>query len=197
MKKLKTKAAAVLLAMLCISFCGCSMGEDIAVSQTQVDVSSSEGSATVSSTTTAAPETTTTAKKTKKTSKKSKGKLSSTEDIKLTETEEGSFTFIYSGETFNAYYTTDNWKIIDSYKITEKSDIIIICTALSEIHPIHNKDYTGYREPDDLAYEWEQHNTAYKLLPDSSPWKKNTKDVDLDPKDQGKSFMEMARDRLR
>ena len=28
-------------------------------------------------------------------------------------------------------------------------------------------------------------------------WKKNTKDVDLDPKDQGKNFMEMARDRLR
>ena len=75
--------------------------------------------------------------------------------------------------------------------------MIIICSAVSAVHQIHNKDYTGYRDAEDLAYEWEQHNTAYTLLPDSSPWKKNAKDVDLDPKDQGKSFVEMARDRLR
>ena len=186
-----------------ISVCSCSLGNEISVSQTQADTNtttssvaetaSPTGSVSGSETTVT---TTTTAKKTGKKEKKDSGLLSSTDDIGLTETGEGSYTFTYSGESYNAYYTTDNWKIVDSYKITNKNDMIIICKALSDIHPIHTNDYEGYRTPEDLAYEWEQHNTAYSVLPDSSKWKANAKDVDLDPKDQGKSFLQMARDRL-
>ncbi|MBR6337680.1 MAG: hypothetical protein IKR76_08125, partial [Ruminococcus sp.] len=184
-----------------------------APAQTEADVKTTKtqsskpaATSTAEKTTTSATKTTSAAKKTSASkvtvseivtsSSQTDTQQSAAEQITLTEMGEGSFTFVCGGETFNAYYTPDNWKIIDSYKITKKADMVTICTALSEIHPIHNKDYTGYREPDDLAYEWEQHNIAYELLPDSSKWKQNTKDVDLDPKDQGKSFIDMAKDRL-
>ena len=122
--------------------------------------------------------------------------LSSADDIALTETGEGSYTFTYNGEQFTALYTPDNWKIIDSYRIRNKEDMAIICEALISICPIHGRDYESYRTPEDLAYEWDQHNIAYDMLPDTSRWKQNTKDVDLNPEDQGKSFIDMARDRL-
>ena len=181
--------------ILSAALSACSLGDEISVSQTDVQTQSGDTSSVVSSTTTTSTKATTT-KKITITKKKKSSLLESTEDIALTETGEGSYTFTYAGEAFNAYYTPDNWKIIDSYKITDKSDMTIICEALSDIHPIHTSDYQGYRTPEDLAYEWEQHNTAYNILPDSSKWKANCKDVDLDPKDQGKSFLEMARDRL-
>jgi len=123
--------------------------------------------------------------------------LTSKEDIALTEIGEGSYTFTYNGEQFTAIYTPDNWKIIDSYRIRSKADITLICEALTDICPIHTSDYTDYRTPEDLAYEWEQHNIAYDLLPDSSEWKAHAKDVDLNPEDQGKSFIDMASDRLK
>ena len=43
-----------------------------------------------------------------------------------------------------------------------------------------------------MAYEWEQHNIAYQLLPEDSPYKENAKDVDLNPEDQGKSIIDFA-----
>ena len=123
--------------------------------------------------------------------------LESAEDIALTDEGGDRFTFTYGGEEFEAIYTPDNWKIMYSYKIRNKADMTIICKALLDVHPVHGRDYESFRTPEDCAYEWEQHNTAYDMLPETSPYKANTRDVDLNPEDQGKSFIEMAGDRLR
>ena len=122
-----------------------------------------------------------------------KGLLESAEDIQLTDVDgwETNYTFIYDGETYNAVYTPDNWKIIDSYKITSEADMIIICGALAEVHPVHGCDGESFREPEDMAYEWLQHNIAYEILPDDNSWKANAKDVDINPADQNKSLYEM------
>ena len=71
----------------------------------------------------------------------------------------------------------------------------IICQALIDVHPVHGKDLSSYRTADDMAYEWEQHNIAYKYLPDDSSWKGSAGNVDLDPYDQGRSFEEIYEDR--
>ena len=125
------------------------------------------------------------------------GILSSTEDIGLTDVDgKGvNYTFTYNGETFEAKYTTDNWKIIDSYKISNIADTVIICQALIDEHPIHGRDMESYRTADDMAYEWLQHNIAYEILPDDNDLKAHSKDVDLDPADQGKDFDEIYEDR--
>lgn len=123
--------------------------------------------------------------------------LSSPSDIALTDMDGNgkNYTFRYDGEEYRALHLTDLWKIIDSYKITNESDIIIICRALSEEHPIHGRDMVSFRTPEDMAYEWLQHNMAYELLPDSSDFKEKAKDVNLDPEDQGRSFKEIYEDR--
>jgi len=121
------------------------------------------------------------------------GILSDPSDIDLHNVGEKdkNYIFTYNGEKFSAIYTSDNWKIIDSYKIYNLEDMTIICEALSEEHPIHGSDLRSYRTPDDMAYEWDQHNIAYAFLPDDSTWKVRTKDVDLNPADQGLSFTEI------
>lgn len=121
------------------------------------------------------------------------GTLSSTEDINLYDVDgrQTNYLFTYKGEVFSAKYTKDNWKIKDSYKITNAKDIGIICQALIEVHPIHGKDMKSYRTVDDLVYEWQQHNLAYNLLPDDNSWKSHAKDVDLDPADQGRNLAEI------
>ncbi len=130
-------------------------------------------------------------------SENSQGILSSADDLGLNDIsgDGSSFTFTYDGEEYSAIYTEDNWKIIDSYKITRWDDIVIICQALKDIHPIHTCDLTAYREADDMAYEWLQHNIAYTILPDSSQWKANAKDVDINPADQGRNIYEMYKAR--
>lgn len=124
--------------------------------------------------------------------------LKSTDDIGLHDIDgqKQNYSFTYNNEIFHAYYSGEKWKIYDSYKIKNKDDIIIICQALKESHPIKNADMTGYRTADDMAYEWQQHNIGYELLPDDSPWKINTKDVDIDPADQGKSLYDLFADRM-
>ncbi|WP_207646988.1 hypothetical protein [Ruminococcus albus] len=119
--------------------------------------------------------------------------LTSAEELQLTDVDgwESNYTFVYGGEVYNAIYSPDNWKIIDSYKITCEADMIIICGALADIHPIHGSDGESYREPEDMAYEWIQHNIAYSILPDDNSWKANAKDVDINPADQNKSLYEM------
>lgn len=119
------------------------------------------------------------------------------EDIEIIDIDGKSqnYSFVYKDETYNAIYTIDNWKIIDSYKITNTQDIIVICTELNEIHKVHGKDMVSFRTPEDMAYEWLQHNIAYQILPDDNPWKDNAKDVDLDPKDQGKNLAQIYEDR--
>lgn len=125
------------------------------------------------------------------------GILISSEDIQLADTDGmgTNYTFQYDGETYNAIYTPDNWKIIDSYKITCEADMIIICTALASIHPVRGSDGESLREPWDMAYEWVQHNIAYNILPDGDKWKDNAKDVDINPADQNKSLYEMYKNK--
>ena len=126
-------------------------------------------------------------------SEETKGILSSTADINLHDIDgkETNYIFTYNNEDFSAKYTKDNWHITDSYKITNKSDLAIICQALIDVHPIHGKDMKSYRTVDDLVYEWQQHNLAYMFLPNDNSWKLHAKDVDLDPADQGRSLEEM------
>ena len=107
-----------------------------------------------------------------------------------------SYTFTYGGEVYEVSYWTDNWRIIDSYKIRNENDITLICTVLAENHPIHSADYSEYRTPGDMAYEWIQHNIAYDMAPEGSSYKHSAKDVDIDPKDQGKSVYDLLVDRL-
>ena len=108
---------------------------------------------------------------------------------------ETNYILVYHDEEFTARYTEDNWKIIDSYKITDTEDMTAICQALLDIHPVHGRDMRSVRTAEDMAFEWMRHNIAYELLPDESPWKKNAKDVDLNPADQNRTLPEMYEDR--
>ena len=125
------------------------------------------------------------------------GILSDPSDINLRDADgnDKNYLFTYDGEDFSVVYTTDNWKIYDSYKINSTEDMTIICEALISVHQIHGSDMESYRTAEDMAYEWLQHNIAYQFLPDESPWKVHAQNVDLDPKDQGKSFSEIYEDR--
>ena len=127
----------------------------------------------------------------------SSGHLTSTSDIGLTNYDGmgAKYYFTYKGEEFRTLYQNDCWTIYDSYKITNKSDMKIICQALIDVHPVHGKDLSSYRTADDMAYEWEQHNIAYKYLTEDSAWKESAGNVDLDPYDQGRSFEEIYEDR--
>lgn len=127
----------------------------------------------------------------------SKGILTSAEEIGLQDTDGNGkeYVFYYNNIEFHARYTPDNWKIIDSFRVTEPEDMVFICQALSEEHPIHGRDMVSWRTPEDMAYEWQQHNIVFYLLPEESPQRQSVKDVDLDPKDQGKSYVEMYQDR--
>lgn len=105
------------------------------------------------------------------------------------------YIFSYDNQNFQAFYSYDNWKIIDSYKIRNNDDIRIICQALKDIHPVHSADMSCYRDADDMAYEWIQHNIAYDVLPDDSEWKSSAKDVDINPDDQNKNLYDMFLER--
>ena len=118
-----------------------------------------------------------------------------TDRIEIKKVAKNDYEFVYNGETFKASYLTDTWKIYNSYKIVNSSDIKKICKALIDIHPIHGIDMTSYRTAADMAYEWMQHNLAYEILPEGNSFKNSAKDVDLDPKDQGKSLVQMYEDR--
>lgn len=107
------------------------------------------------------------------------------------------YKFTYDGEEYIAWFKEDTWHIVDSYKITDEKAIAIICEVLMEEHKIPSSDRKSYREIDDLVYEWKQHNIIYEMLPNSSKWKNNAKDVDLDPDDQGKSFKELYKSRTK
>lgn len=125
------------------------------------------------------------------------GILSGVDDVALTDlTGAGTdYAFIYDDVPYSAIYTPDNWEIKDSYKITNAMDMAIICQALINEHPIHGKDMISYRTCDDMAYEWVQHNIAYSFIPEDSKWIESVKNVDFDPKDQGKSYRDLYEDR--
>ena len=118
--------------------------------------------------------------------------LTSPDDIRLTEEADGSYRFTYGQDTFRAEFRTDTWKILDSYRITNLADMTLICKALNDLRPVPTPDRKGTRTPEDLAFEWDQHNLAFTLLPDGDPRKDRARDVDLNPEDQGKSLMDFA-----
>ncbi len=119
-------------------------------------------------------------------------------DIGLTDVDGSgqTYTFTYGGEVFTAVYSTpENWKIYDSYRINSEHDLLIICQALIDEHPIHGKDMVSYRTAEDMVYEWQIHNIAYAFLDDDDPLKADSRDVDLDPKDQGLTIEEIYKSR--
>ncbi len=117
-------------------------------------------------------------------------------DINLHSTDGKNYQFTYNNETFTAVYRTDLWTVKNSYLIRDRDDILIICQVLIDAHPVHGRDMVSYRTAEDMAYEWQEHNLAYDILPDNSALKERAKDVDLDPPDQGKSIDEILMDRL-
>jgi len=123
--------------------------------------------------------------------------LSSTSDINLHDVDGNgwNYAFTYGDEEFQAIYGYDCWTIYDSYKITSKHDQKIICQALIDVHPVHGSDLESYRTADDMAYEWRQHNIAYKYLPEDNAWRTHAANVDLDPQDQGRTIEEIYEDR--
>lgn len=125
------------------------------------------------------------------------GELSSVDDVALVPLDDYGYgyVFTYGGEEFSAYFDTYSWRVYDSYKITNHSDIVTICQALINEHPVYGADWASWRTADDMAYEWEQHNLAWQMLPANSHWRDDAKDVDLNPDDQGKSFRELYESR--
>lgn len=119
--------------------------------------------------------------------------LHSADEIALHDTDgQGKhYLFTYNGTEYSAEYTPDNWKIIDSYQIRNAADMTLICQALADEHPVHGADLVSYRTAEDMAYEWQQHNIAYQLLSEDSPFRNNAKDVDINPADQGKSVYDL------
>jgi len=122
-----------------------------------------------------------------------KGVLSSPDDVYLVPVDDygANYAFEYDGEQFSAYFDGVSWKVYDSYKIANHGDIEVICQALINEHPVYGSDWESFRTADDMTFEWEQHNLAYKALPEDNHWRNDAKDVDLDPYDQGKTFPEI------
>lgn len=110
--------------------------------------------------------------------------------------EGASYALEYGDLVLEVYYQPDVWSVYESYRVTDHDDLVRICQMLIDEHPIHGSDYESYRTADDMAYEWEQHNYAYELLPADSPWRESVSNVDLDPEDQGKSLRELYKDRM-
>ena len=125
------------------------------------------------------------------------GILKSAADIELTDTDGNgkNYHFYYAGDDFTAIYTTDNWKVKDSYRVHSEADMIIICQALIDEHPVHGKDMESYRTAEDMAYEWEIHNMGYAFFSDDENLRNKAKDVDFDPKDQGLTIEEFYESR--
>ena len=122
------------------------------------------------------------------------GLLTSSADLDLTPSDDKGmyYTFTYGGEEFTARYTRDHWKIMNSYKISSEADMLIICQALIDLHPVHGKDMSSYRTADDMVYEWVVHNLGYMMVSDEdASMKEHLRDVDFDPEDQGCSFDEL------
>ncbi|MCR4901815.1 MAG: hypothetical protein K6A23_03080 [Butyrivibrio sp.] len=120
------------------------------------------------------------------------GILSSTADINLRDIDGfgKNYEFDYAGETFSCIYTTDNWKLKNSYKIENYNDMLIICQALIDTNPVHGRDLVSYRTAEDMAYEWLEHNLAYYMLSSDDPMLSHARDVDFDPDDQNKTVQE-------
>ena len=126
-----------------------------------------------------------------------------TESVKLNDTDGSGtkYTFTYQGQTFTAEFTVnpgdkkENWRIYDSYLIRSRADMVMICSELIKLHGVHGRDMVSWRTAEDMADEWQIHNTAYDFLPDGNK-REHAKDVDFDPDDQGKSFWDFVKESL-
>ena len=127
----------------------------------------------------------------------SAGILQEPEDIALQAVDDygSNYVFFYDGEEFLVYYQPDCWKVYDSYRITNKDDLVIICQALLNEHEIHGRDLVSFRTAEDMAYEWQQHNLAYALAPKNSSWRESAQNVDLDPDEQNMTLEEIYLER--
>ena len=114
-------------------------------------------------------------------------------DFKLNDLGNWQYSFTYGGEEFSVglYFPVGcDWQIVDSYKITNRADMIVICEALLREHKIGGC-ITRYRTARDMADEWEIHNRGYSIVKDlayMASAANRLKNVDLDKKDQGKTF---------
>lgn len=79
-----------------------------------------------------------------------------------------------------------------------------ICQALVEIHPVPlGNGGGGYRTPEDMTYEWMQHNIGYEmcimlgLTSSEDLGYTNCKDVDINPGNQGKNINQLILVRLK
>ena len=102
------------------------------------------------------------------------------------------YSFIYGDETFTAHYTPylgGDWKIVDSYRITDRGDMVVICEALLKENKVSGR-ITRFRTAKDMADEWVIHDQGYTLAKAYSMTDavRRLKDVDMDKKDQGKTF---------
>lgn len=201
---------ALIIPALCLLLAGCgnsigtasslpAISEKTTAAQTTAPRTMASAQTTAEQTTTASVTATEQTSASSDSRAEEQGILISSGEIGLYDTDGGgmNYSFTYNGETFSAVYTAENWKIVDSYKITNSADMKFICEALIAVHPLHGKDYQSFRTADDMVFEWQEHNSAYFMLPEDSEWKKNVKDVDFNPEDQGKTGVEMALDRLR
>ena len=76
----------------------------------------------------------------------------------------------YKGNEYYVEYTDTNIKILDSYKVADEKDMLMILSIIS-IYP----QYKLTRKRKDLLDEWKAHNLAYKL----HFMRKHTRDTDL------------------
>ena len=121
--------------------------------------------------------------------------ISSSNGIDLRSDDGTCYYFTYKGEDYYAEYASDTWTVYNSCQIKNPTDIYKICKALDQEHRVPSRDYSSYRTPSDMAFEWEQHNIAYDQLPEGNYWRESARNVDLDPEDQGKSFKEIYEER--
>lgn len=133
--------------------------------------------------------------------------ISSVDDFNWRSVSGTTYQFDYNGETFNATYSGNSWNIVDSYRIENWDDLMIISEWLAEKHSISSIN-GGYRSAESFAYEWQQHNIAYQAL---APWGwlsfaipqigvgiDRAADVDIDfGPDEGKTAIQLLISRLR
>ena len=116
-------------------------------------------------------------------------------ELKDVDGKQTTYSFTYQNEVYTAIFKNECCKINNSYKIKNTNDMREICQALIDEHKVYGKDRKSYRTAGDMVYEWVQHNLAYSILPENSEYKERAKDVDLDPDDQGKNFIELYEDK--
>lgn len=127
----------------------------------------------------------------------------SADDVVLSTEDNATYHFTYDGNEYTAVYSegadkSGNWKIVDSYRASNKGDMRVICEVLQRTHKVRGR-ITEYRTATDMADEWESHNKGYAMIAPFSPngsTANRLKSVDLDKKDQGKTFSDFLNEFL-